>query len=175
MGLVKIPDNEKQNLFKERHNANCDVLAAAISGKVNTATGQSLMSAAEHDKLANTYTKTETDNAISAATRGVQWKEAVATYADIFTTYPNPADGWVVNVNDMDYTYRFDGENWIPISANAIPIATPDLDGKMSKEAAAKLSVAITSDGSITGMAAITQAQYNALTPGATTLYVIVG
>jgi len=71
----------------------------------------------------------------------MDWKQAVATYSDIATTYPNPQDGWTVNVQDTDYTYRYDGslKVWIPISANSIPIATESVDGKMSKEDKTKL------------------------------------
>lgn len=86
------------------------------------------------------YTKTETDNKISAVVSSLQWKPSVETYADIATTYPNPADGWTVNVNDKDITYRYTGSSWIAISANSIPIATSDTDGKMSAAMAAKLN-----------------------------------
>lgn len=60
------------------------------------------------------------------------WKEPVETYADLLTTYPYPEDGWTVNVNDTDYTYRWTGSEWIATSVNSIPIATDVLDGKMS-------------------------------------------
>ncbi|APF23401.1 hypothetical protein [Clostridium butyricum] len=79
------------------------------------------------------YTKAEIDNKISQVVSNMDWKESVATYADIATTYPNPQDGWTVNVKDTDITYRWDGSKWISISANAIPLATSSVDGKMSK------------------------------------------
>lgn len=90
--------------------------------------------------ITDAYTKTETDNKISAVVSSLQWKPSVETYADIATTYPNPADGWTVNVNDTDITYRYTGSSWIAISANSIPIATSDTDGKMSAAMAAKLN-----------------------------------
>lgn len=90
--------------------------------------------------ITDAYTKTETDNKISAVVSSLQWKPSVKTYADIATTYPNPADGWTVNVNDTDITYRYTGSSWIAISANSIPIATSDTDGKMSAAMAAKLN-----------------------------------
>lgn len=90
--------------------------------------------------ITDVYTKTETDNKISAVVSSLQWKPSVETYADIATTYPNPADGWTVNVNDTDITYRYTGSSWIAISANSIPIATSDTDGKMSAAMAAKLN-----------------------------------
>lgn len=90
--------------------------------------------------ITDAYTKTETDNKISAVVSSLQWKPSVETYEDIATTYPNPADGWTVNVNDTDITYRYTGSSWIAISANSIPIATSDTDGKMSAAMAAKLN-----------------------------------
>lgn len=80
------------------------------------------------------YTKAEIDNKINTMNTGMDWKESVATFADIATTYPKPADGWTVNVNDTDITYRYTGSAWIAISANSIPKATNEVDGKMSKE-----------------------------------------
>ena len=79
------------------------------------------------------YTKAEIDNKISQVISDIDWKESVATYADIAKTYPSPQDGWTVNVKDTDITYRWDGSKWIEISANAIPLATSSVDGKMSK------------------------------------------
>lgn len=70
----------------------------------------------------------------------IDWKESVSTYADIATTYPDPQDGWTVNVKDTDYTYRYSGTEWIVISANAVPKATDSIDGLMSKEQYAKLN-----------------------------------
>lgn len=70
------------------------------------------------------YTKNEVDNKFSTLESNVDWKESVATYEDILTTYPNPEDGWTVNVKDTDYTYRYSGSAWVAISANAIPKAT---------------------------------------------------
>lgn len=80
------------------------------------------------------YTKNEIDNKFSALENNIDWKEAVATFADITKTYPNPEDGWTVNVKDTDYTYRYSGSKWVAISANAIPIATQSIDGLLSKE-----------------------------------------
>jgi len=87
----------------------------------------------------DTYTKTEVDNQFSTYATGLDWKESVATFADIATTYPNPEDGWTVNTKDSDVTYRYTGVEWIAISANSIPIASSSVDGKMSKEHVLKL------------------------------------
>lgn len=86
-----------------------------------------------------TYTTTEIDNKLAAIESGLDWKEAVATYADISTAYPNPVDGWTVNVKDTDYTYRFNGTDWITISANAIPNATTTVNGLMTTTQVNKL------------------------------------
>ena len=80
------------------------------------------------------YTKNEVDNKISQVITDLDWKESVTTYDDLATTYPNPDDGWTVNVKDTDITYRWSGSAWVAISANSIPLATSTTDGKMSKE-----------------------------------------
>ena len=80
------------------------------------------------------YTKNEIDNKFSTLESNIDWKESVATYADIIKTYPNPQDGWTVNVKDTDYTYRYSGSAWVVISANAIPKATQSVDGLLAKE-----------------------------------------
>lgn len=85
------------------------------------------------------YTKTEVDNLVSASGTSLDWKASVNTYNDIATAYPNPQDGWTVNVKDTDITYRYDGSKWIAISANSIPLATQTLDGRMSKADKIKL------------------------------------
>ena len=90
-------------------------------------------------KLDNMYTKSEVDNKFSSLETGTVWKQPVDTYDDIVTTYPNPKDGWTVNVNDTDYTYRYDGTKWILISANAIPNATSDVNGLMTSTDKTKL------------------------------------
>ena len=80
------------------------------------------------------YTPNEVDNKFSTLETNIQWKEAVETFSDISTTYPNPQDGWTVNTKDNDYTYRYDGTKWVAISANAIPKATDSVDGLLTKE-----------------------------------------
>lgn len=80
------------------------------------------------------YTKNEVDNKFSSFETNIDWKESVSTYDDIVTTYPEPQDGWTVNVKDTDYTYRWNGTEWVAISANAIPKATSSVDGLLAKE-----------------------------------------
>lgn len=82
----------------------------------------------------NKYTRNEVDNKFAALENAIDWKEAVNTYADIAEAYPDPQDGWTVNVKDTDYTYRYSGTEWVVISANAIPKATQSVDGLLAKE-----------------------------------------
>lgn len=109
-----------------------------IAGDYIDGTGQKISDtyATKNDS----YTKDEVDNKFSALETNIDWKEAVDTYDDIATTYTNPEDGWTVNVKDTDYTYRYSGTEWVAISANAIPKATNDVDGLLTKENYAKLS-----------------------------------
>ena len=99
----------------------------------------------EKQTWADKYTKNEVDNKLSALETKIDWKEAVETFDDIATTYPEPEKGWTVSVNDTDTVYRFNGTDWVGISANTIPLATSSVDGKMSKADKAKL------DGIATG------------------------
>lgn len=80
------------------------------------------------------YTRNEVDNKFSALETAIDWKEAVNSFTDLASVYPKPDDGWTVNVKDTDYTYRWSGTEWVAISANAIPKATQDMDGLLSKE-----------------------------------------
>ena len=84
------------------------------------------------------YTPNEVDNKFSTLETNIDWKEAVETYDDIATIYPNPDDGWTVNTKDNNITYRYNGSEWVAISANAIPKATNEVDGLLSKEDHAK-------------------------------------
>lgn len=69
---------------------------------------------------------------------GNSWKPAVATFADIATTYPNPQDGWTVPVKDIDHSWRFNGTEWVDLGG-VMPLATQSVDGKMSASDKAKL------------------------------------
>lgn len=43
------------------------------------------------------------------------YKQSVATFADIATTYPTPELGWTAVAKDTGIRYRFDGTSWIDI------------------------------------------------------------
>ena len=94
----------------------------------------------DKSKWNNTYSKEEIDNKFATLETSIDWKEAVNTFDDLDIVYPSPWDGWTVNVLDTDITYRFNGEEWIAISANAIPLATEELNGMMAAEMVAKLN-----------------------------------
>ena len=94
----------------------------------------------EKNSFNDKYTRSEVDNKFSALETNIDWKEAVETYTEIMELYPKPQDGWTVNVKDTNYTYRYNGTDWIAISSNAIPKATQTVDGLMSKEQAAVLN-----------------------------------
>ncbi|MDL2301479.1 phage tail protein [Lachnospiraceae bacterium OttesenSCG-928-D06] len=120
--------------------------STSSTSKTNAATPNSVkvtydkVKSVENTILANKsiwddkYTKNEVDNKFSTLESSIDWKEAVLTYNDIKSTYPNPQDGWTVNVKDTDYTYRYSGTEWVAISANSIPKATTTVDGLLSKE-----------------------------------------
>ena len=93
----------------------------------------------EKNRLTNTYTKEEIESLLSQFESNITWKPPVNAYEDLDTTYPDPRDGWTVNILEDDLTYRYDGEKWVCISANYIPLATATNDGKMSKEDKFKL------------------------------------
>lgn len=131
-------------------NAESSRAKAAENTLTSNLTAESARAAAAETTLTNTintnkpvwddkYTKNEVDNKFSQYTTNMDWKESVANFAAIATTYPTPADGWTVNVNDTDITYRYNGSSWIPISANSIPLATASVDGKMAAADKSKL------------------------------------
>ena len=106
-------------------------ITGVTAAKVAESSSRRFVTDAEKANYANKYTKNEIDNLFSTLETDTDWKEAVATFADIAKTYPNPQDGWTVNTRDTDYTYRYSGAEWIAISANAIPKATATVDGLM--------------------------------------------
>ena len=109
----------------------------------------------EKNIFSDKYTKAEIDNKFSAFETNIDWKEAVDTYTDILEMYPKPQDGWTVNVKDTDYTYRFNGTDWVAISSNSIPNATSELNGLMTKEQAAALNKLDNAVGSLQNLTTV--------------------
>lgn len=145
---TNLPVNYGNNLTKQAFGANdydyCIVnipvptQTSELTNNGEGVTGYPFITKAVNN-LENYYTEAEVDNLLSQLETNIDWKEAVNTYADIATTYPNPQDGWTVNVKDTDYTYRFNGTEWVAISANAIPLATQSVNGLMSATDKTKL------------------------------------
>lgn len=86
------------------------------------------------------------------------WKDSVETYDEIASAYPDPQDGWTVNVRDTDYTYRYNGTEWIAISANAIPKADSSIDGLLSKEDYIRFESMC--EGAVTGVKGNAESEY---------------
>lgn len=80
------------------------------------------------------YTKAEVDNKVDLLMINTAWKDSVATFSDLDTTYPNAQDGWTVFVQDTGLTYRYSNGAWVHISSYNLPLATASNDGRMSKE-----------------------------------------
>ncbi len=133
----------------------------AASDQTHTHSNQNVLDSISSASISNwndKYTKNEVDNKFSTLETNIDWKESVNTYDDIATAYPSPQDGWTVNVKDTDYTYRYNGLEWVAISANAIPKATADIDGLMSKED--KTTLDNLSGGSVTGVKGAAETNY---------------
>ena len=115
---------------------NLDNIQQASKVEFNTHATDNIkhITSSERNNWNDKYTKAEVDNKLASLETKIDWKESVATFEDIASTYPNPVDGWTVNVKDTDYTYRYNGTEWVVISANAIPKATSQIDGLMAKE-----------------------------------------
>lgn len=133
---------DKKTLAAANHYTDIKMIEGSGNGYTKTETDELLNMKA--DKI-TTYTKNEVDNAISTVVTSLDWKETVNTFSDIATTYPNPEDGWTVNVKDTNITYQYDEvkQEWIPISANAIPKATALVDGLLDKNDFVKLQSAV--------------------------------
>ena len=86
------------------------------------------------------YDKPTIDQKIADVTTGVIWKESVATYTDIATTYPSPETGWLVATLDTQQIYRYNGTTWEKFGSMAIQSeATHTEKGLMSAADKVKL------------------------------------
>lgn len=124
-----IEKNKLANLFNYDHTNVDDHMANTIIH----------VTQADKDLYSDKYTKNEIDNKISAVVTSLDYKEHVATFADLSTTYTNAQEGWTVSVDADDITYKYSDGTWIPISANSIPLASSSVDGKMSKQDKVKI------------------------------------
>jgi len=117
------------------------------NANTNAFTDSYLTQLANTAPQATTYTKTEIDALNSAIVSGVSFKAAVATFADLATTYPTPSEGWAAGVNDEDKIYIYTDSGWIVSGGDSVPLATALLDGKLSAADFIKLA-SLTIDGS---------------------------
>lgn len=88
------------------------------------------------------------------------WKNPVGTFADLATAYPTPDPGWVATTIDTSIVYLYTGTQWLPISANSIPLATQTTAGLMSVDDKIRLDELISgggSDGAATTLGGFTQ------------------
>lgn len=90
--------------------------------------------------LNDRYTKGEITTVLQTALDSRDWKQSVSTFASLATTYPTPAVGWTATVNNENTVYRWSGTAWVNIgSSSNTPLATPSIDGLMSKTDKTKL------------------------------------
>ena len=138
---AKVNANETTILShkNDQNNPHCVTKSQLNLGNVEDKSSETIRSEITKENVTTAlgytpYTPNEVDNKFSTLETNIDWKEAVDTFADIAATYSSPEDGWTVNVKDTDYTYRYNGSEWVAISANAIPKATDSVDGLLAKE-----------------------------------------
>ena len=88
------------------------------------------------------------------------WKNPVGTFDNLSTAYPTPDPGWVATTIDTGIVYLYTGTQWLPISANSIPLATQTTAGLMSVDDKIRLDELISgggSDGAATTLGGFTQ------------------
>ena len=93
----------------------------------------------ERDRWNNTYTREEVANMVSNAQSNSVWKQAVNTYDDLATTYPDAEQGWICTVLDTLVTYCYDGTKWVVAFINTMPLATDEINGLLSSTLYTKL------------------------------------
>ena len=139
---IHVSKEEKEFWNEKESVAGAQAKANEVMSYLNEHTADNSLHLTYYDKqkLANSYSREEIDSLISSFQSGNDWKESVNTYSDLFTTYPKPEDGWTVNILDSDLTYRYNGDEWVCISANFIPNSSELSDGKMTKAQYLKLA-----------------------------------
>lgn len=120
---------------------------AAENGRVSAenirATNESTRQNNESTRISNENTRisqestrqANTSSALQQMSEAVQstmmiYKEAVASFSNIATTYPNPEIGWRVEVNDTKKVYRYNGTTWVNISDSALGFAPENVANK---------------------------------------------
>ena len=138
---IHITEDDRANWDSKETEEGAQTKANVVQTNLNLHINDSRVHCTESDKnnWNDKYTKSEIDNKFSMLEFNNDWKEAVQTFDDLFIVYPDPYEGWTVNVLDSGITYRFNGEEWVGISANATPLVTHEIDGLMRKEDKIKL------------------------------------
>lgn len=134
IGETQTAINEEINRATNVEKVLQDNIDAEVTRATNTE--QALQTTIDTNKpiWEDKYTKAEVDNKMNLLTINMTWKDAVDTYDDIATTYPNAQDGWTVFIKDTGFTYRYNDGAWVQISTYNLPLATASNDGRMSKE-----------------------------------------
>lgn len=65
---------------------------------------------------------------LSGLSSGRTWKEAVPTYSDLATTYPDAISGWAATVQADNKIYVYNGTTWVTTSTNT-PSLSNTVDG----------------------------------------------
>lgn len=138
---IHITEDDRANWDSKETEEGAQTKANVVQTNLNLHINDSRVHCTESDKTNwnDKYTKSEIDNKFSMLEFNNDWKEAVQTFDDLFIVYPDPYEGWTVNVLDSGITYRFNGEEWVGISANATPLVTHEIDGLMRKDDKIKL------------------------------------
>lgn len=104
--------------------------AITATSEANTAT-QNAITATYEANTATQKANTATQNANTATQNAntvtdkinretlIIWKTMVATYNDIFNTYPNPELGWTTTAEDTGLRWRYNGTQWINIGKDS--------------------------------------------------------
>jgi len=137
-GLMSAADKQKFDSIEA--NANRYVHPAAHpASMIEESATRRFVSDIEKAIFADKYTKSEINNKLSALIEQMEFKEAVNTFNDLLTTYPNPLVGWTVYIKTIGQRYTWNGTEWVQSSGGEIPLATTDTDGLMAKTDKQKL------------------------------------
>lgn len=141
-GDIHVSEEDRLNWDSKETEAGSQAKANKVQSNLNSHANDTDVHITPNERLRwdDTYTKSEISAMFTQVLSNLDWKESVETYEDLFTMYPEPYDGWTVNVLDTNITYRFDGDNWIAISGNAIPMVTEEVAGLMSPAQCEKLN-----------------------------------
>lgn len=145
--VIHVTQDDRNNWDAKETEAGAQIKANAVLTEltIHMADADVHVTKKEKERLSNTYTKSEIANMISSSQLNTDWKPAVNNFEDLAIEYPDPKKGWICTVlNTADptkgsVTYSYNGEEWVLAFIDYMPLATPDVDGRMSKDYAKKL------------------------------------